>query len=357
VSGTDFTLNSVTLPVSQATGSASNLRVRIASDAAGIPGATLEVLSENEGWPPFSNPFTTTTTLSSTLAPVLSAGTTYWIVTEPTSLSNGDYRWFFNTEGDTGLFAQEQASGELPDGSSWNPVSSPPIPTPALRVEGDLVVGPGVDQWNRVSTGNTAVISGGQTAGQTFTVGITGLLSGVEFAPLLDSSDPSDEITLEVFDSLGQSLGSTSITAEDFPPGSGVVPAPLSLTEVGPGFFDTASLGIQVQSGEALSFEIRRGEATGVCDQNTSECSSGRVGEFCFVDSQCDQSIRAGTSGDTYAGGTRLVNGLPSTGDLAFKTFVSDPTGVPALSPSGVAILAAALLITAAWTLRRAGRE
>lgn len=204
---------------------------------------------------------------------------------------------------------------------------------------------------NLVSTGNLSVVTGGQTAGQTFTVGVTGLLSGIEFAPLLGSSDPSDEIIVEVFDSLGQSLGSTSILATDFPPGAGVVPDPLLLASTGPGFVDTSGLGIHVQLGEVLSFEIRHGEAPGVCDMGTFMCSVGQIGESCFDDFECDEAIRAGSSGNTYAAGTRLVNGVPSGGDLAFKTFVAAQALVPALSPRGLALLATALLLTTAWAL------
>src|SRR5262245_29829652 len=40
---------------------------RLTADAAGAPGATIEILSENQGiWPNAANPFTTTTTLAST---------------------------------------------------------------------------------------------------------------------------------------------------------------------------------------------------------------------------------------------------------------------------------------------------
>lgn len=257
-------------------------------------------------------------------------------------------------ETDIGLFATENALGGLPDDTAWNPVPSPPIPTPALRVEGTavLLVDPEVDQWNLVPTANGADNNlgvgegGGQIVGQTFTVGVTGLLSGIEFAPLLDSSDPNDEIIVEIFGAGGQPLGSTSLLATGFPPGSGVIPGPLSLSEKGPGFADTSSLGIQVQAGQVLSFELRHGEARGVCDRDTFECSVGQVG-FCLFDFECDESIRAGISGNTYSGGTGLLNGAPFSGDLAFKTFVRAPS-VPALSGRTRALLVATILLATA---------
>jgi len=95
----------------------------------------------------------------------------------------------------------------------------------------------GVDQSNRASIGNLAV-GPDQTVGQTFVVGVPGLLTGIEFAPLLDTSDTNDQVRLELFDELGQSLGitqslgSVSISAENFQPGTGgMIPAPSRIAE------------------------------------------------------------------------------------------------------------------------------
>jgi hypothetical protein len=81
----------------------------------------LEVLSENQNiWPTGTNPFSTTTTLTSTAHPLLSQGSSYWIVTELTSLPSFgtssiiDYRWFRNTSGTTVPVVQQQADGGLP---------------------------------------------------------------------------------------------------------------------------------------------------------------------------------------------------------------------------------------------------
>lgn len=118
VTGDDFTLDSITLPISLQRNVADNiLRVRLTGDSGGAPGATIEVLSENEDiWPAFSNPFTTTTTLNSSANPVLSDGASYWIVTEPTSIpgsapSTVDFGWYHNTSGVGILVRTQQVTG------------------------------------------------------------------------------------------------------------------------------------------------------------------------------------------------------------------------------------------------------
>lgn len=152
-----------------------------------------------------------------------------------------------------------------------------------------------VDPFNLVSAGNLGV-GPGQEVGQTVVMRLAGRLTGIEIAPLLDTASVSDLVSVEVFDGLGQSRGSVSITAAGFPPGTGV-PAPLVSGAVGPGFFDLTPLVIDVSESETLSFVL-------------SKPSSG--------------DIRAGISTDLYPDGTVLVNGLPNaTFDLAFKIFVT----------------------------------
>ena len=120
VSSPGFTLDSITLPISQQnTGGAGNfLRVRLASDIGDgtAPGATIEVLSLNQPMPQFANPFTATTTMNSVTHPRLTAGVRCWIVTELSALpaASVDFRWFFNTSGSTVLIRSQQQSGALP---------------------------------------------------------------------------------------------------------------------------------------------------------------------------------------------------------------------------------------------------
>jgi hypothetical protein len=114
------------------------LRVRLTEDAGGVPGATLEVLSENEAiWPAYSNPFTTTTTLTSQSQPLLLDGASYWLVTEPTAIPAADpglvdYRWYANTGGTTVPVLQQTSAGLPAD--PWNSATVPIAA--AIRVEG-----------------------------------------------------------------------------------------------------------------------------------------------------------------------------------------------------------------------------
>jgi parallel beta-helix repeat protein len=142
-----YQLASISLPISFQGTDAATLRVRLAQDSAGLPGPTLEVLSHNESrWPAFTNPFATTTTLSSPTGPVLVGGASYWIVVELTAFPSGsaDYRWFQNQSG-TGLLPvlQQQIDSSTPGwlpqdlpGDPWTgPTVTSSVQPLALRVE------------------------------------------------------------------------------------------------------------------------------------------------------------------------------------------------------------------------------
>jgi hypothetical protein len=134
-------LTSITMPISYQGDPPATLRVRLAENTGGYPGTTLEVLSENQSWPAFANPFTTKTTLTSVARPVLAAGASYWIVTELTSLPAGwaDYRWSLTTSGPSVPILQQSSSdGTLPS-DPWTGYSgSDSVP---LLVEGDVLPG------------------------------------------------------------------------------------------------------------------------------------------------------------------------------------------------------------------------
>ena len=144
VSGGTFTLDSVTLPIAVDESLGANiLRVRLTQDAGGVPGATIETLSEDQSWPALSVPFTTKTTLSSSIHPLLSNGSQYWIVTEPTAIpatnpSDVDYRWYYNTTAsDVSARQQEVPSATLPS-DPWTSGTEPnllSLPL-AFRVDG-----------------------------------------------------------------------------------------------------------------------------------------------------------------------------------------------------------------------------
>jgi hypothetical protein len=143
----DFHLASVTLPISVSKygTTADLLRVRITGDAGGMPGATLEVLSQNQtNWPAISNPFTNKTTLFSLTTPLLSQGSNYWIVTEPTAFPTGgqaivDYRRFYSTNRPLVTARQQESLGALPT-DPW-PGGATALPL-AFRVEGTPVTLP-----------------------------------------------------------------------------------------------------------------------------------------------------------------------------------------------------------------------
>jgi hypothetical protein len=148
VTGGDYLLDSITLPISFSSNNATGnfLRVRIALDNAGAPGPNLETLTEDQPlWPPMSTPFTTKTIVGSVNHPLLSNGGSYWIVTEPTAIPSGDpstvdYRWFQNTGGVTVPGRQQQATGGLP-ANPWTGFSGPVAL--AFRVDGQNAVGVG----------------------------------------------------------------------------------------------------------------------------------------------------------------------------------------------------------------------
>jgi hypothetical protein len=147
VGGSDVLLSSITLPIGleRFLTTDHKLRVRITSDDAGHPGATIEVLSENQNiWPPSTN--VTATTLFSVAHPLLQGGASYWIVTEPSSaLPNCPdylaYQWHTNLTGTTVPYMEDVEAGV---GVPMDPWTNTPIPVnTAFRVEGDEPVDAG----------------------------------------------------------------------------------------------------------------------------------------------------------------------------------------------------------------------
>jgi len=134
------TLDSIRLPLSQQNAVPQNfLRVRLAADSGGAPGATIETLSENLPMPQITNPFSTVTTFTSVAHPILEAATAYWIVTELTAIPAGnvDFRWFRSVSGTTSQFRQQQVTGGGLPADPWTGgTSSLPV---AYRVEGTVV--------------------------------------------------------------------------------------------------------------------------------------------------------------------------------------------------------------------------
>lgn len=146
ITGGDFNFSSITFPISfQGNGPDSALRVSLAENNAGLPGAVIEILSENQTiWPAFENPFTTTSTLTSSTTPTLFNGSSYWIITELTSSVSQseflDYRWFQNTSGATVSILLQQVDGSLPS-DPWTGYSGPN--NLAFRIEASPIPLPG----------------------------------------------------------------------------------------------------------------------------------------------------------------------------------------------------------------------
>lgn len=142
VGAADRRLTSVTLPISTVNFAGLNaLRVRIAADAGGLPGATLEVLGQQVSVPTFGN--IAPSVFRSQTRPVLNAGASYWIVTEPIvappigpMLVIEAYAWHVSTGTMELLASQETRANELPTGP-WTAGASPD--TLALRVDADPV--------------------------------------------------------------------------------------------------------------------------------------------------------------------------------------------------------------------------
>jgi hypothetical protein len=217
VTGRDSTLNSITLPVSvdKASGAPNVFQVRLTEDNGGVPGTTIEVISSSDTqWPPSANPFTTTTTLTSTGHPVLLQGRSYWIVTELTALpaQNFDSRWFYNTTGNEVPFRQQQAEGSLPvdpwDGSLLASniafrVEGDPLPQipQLINYQGRVAVGSPPVNFDGTGLFKFAMVAGGSSASLWSNDGTS-----------TDGSEPTDAVQLAVIKGLySVQLGDTAL--------------------------------------------------------------------------------------------------------------------------------------------------
>ncbi|HVY44669.1 MAG TPA: hypothetical protein VHB21_02275 [Minicystis sp.] len=161
------------------------------------------------------------------------------------------------------------------------------------------------------------VFANGMPLSQTFTVGKTGTLTGIELslASCNHSPETGSSYRLDVLDSGGATLATASLPAAPF--GATCPPPALGDTVVGLGYFDVTSACVHVDAGEVLRLVISRvGFADGQC---AGLCTAGRKGHGCASDADCDtQSATAYSNTNTYSFGAADV---PSE-DLDFKTFV-----------------------------------
>ena len=156
------------------------------------------------------------------------------------------------------------------------------------------------DQFQPDGVDRALVIHAAQALGQTVTVGRDGQLSSVELSlsrPLV----PDDDLSVEVFldaDGIPVSAGEVVVPSADIP----VMGAPFFLqsTEAVATLVDLKPLDISVTSGDVIELRLNT--------QNTVNFYSVRT-----------------TIEDRYPGGRLRLNGIDSSGDMAFKVFVREP--------------------------------
>jgi hypothetical protein len=177
---------------------------------------------------------------------------------------------------------------------------------------------PVVDQYVVGSDGGI-LCSSAQSVTQTFTVGVSGKLAGIEVGPGIVNGKLLMHMTMSVIDpATGNQLGSAvTRTNTGFPHGYGTPPVQATL---GVGYFDFASSGIPVMAGQHLAFTVTCPDAVssacvaGVCVANTLTCN---------LNGDCREQLGLTTTGTAYPGGSTSVNGMTLANEsLAFKTLV-----------------------------------
>lgn len=119
-------LGTVELALDLFGGGANEIDIAVMTDAAGVPGATLESIHLSGAIP--GSPALVTAT--SALNPVLTGGTTYWVAALVGLDTCG--AWWFNNTGDLDI------AGSFDSGASWS--GFPGLTAGALRVSGTAVV-------------------------------------------------------------------------------------------------------------------------------------------------------------------------------------------------------------------------
>lgn len=160
----------------------------------------------------------------------------------------------------------------------------------------DSVPTTNVIAFNLIPAGNWGIDSDYQVK-QTFLITTDGTLAGVELAPLRCTANPPAEFIVE----FGQ--GSTVLATESMlasnVPGQyqcGVIPPPLLLNSIGPGYFDFSSHNITLQAGQEY---------------------------FIHIYGNTTQDMRAGLNLNQYSDGIAEHNGNPAIYDLVFKILIN----------------------------------
>jgi cysteine-rich repeat protein len=174
-----------------------------------------------------------------------------------------------------------------------------------------------VDQASLEPTYGGWTLSQDQLVGQTFTVGLTGYLSGIELVFQNDSAPDGATIRLDLFDASDALLASATVPTATQP----LLPdASIDSDQLGAGYFDLAAACVGVEQGQQLRVALTLEAGVGVCEDH--ECVSGRTGA-CFDDFDCIAHVNVQHAEPDYAGGHVSINGAPYTDwDLQFKTLV-----------------------------------
>lgn len=189
---------------------------------------------------------------------------------------------------------------------------------------------PVLDQFQLDGSDQNQAIHSVRPIGQTFTVGVTGVLQSIELS-LRGGDNPVDDLVLELLDfsggdiSTASSLGSTSVSLASL----GSAPSMLSESSITASLIDVSSLNVGVVSGDALAFRLS---------------SAAQLPSL--------YAARISLS-DTYAGGSYFVGTtFLSTADAAFKVFVEPSVAVP--EPETLSLLGAGLFGLGFMRRRRA---
>jgi hypothetical protein len=174
------------------------------------------------------------------------------------------------------------------------------------------------DQYLGGDDGALTCVSG-QSATQTFTVGVAGTLAGIEVGPSNSTGTAVVHMTVSLVDAAtGMPLGpSVTLPGTGFPKSPGTTPVKGAL---GAGYFDFSSFGVSVSVGQHLAFHV-------ACpDASNGQCSSGACTNNalpCSAYADCRDELFVITTSTPYSGGTLTVNGTTFSGtSLAFKTVV-----------------------------------
>ncbi len=236
--------------------------------------------------------------------------------------------------------AEDGSSGDVPDGSDMDAADADSADAEdgssgditdaadaALECDGGSVICDGVcvprlgtvDQEQNTTSAGRDYLWKGRTFVQTFTAGASGRLVGVEVYVQRThvGPDPEGSLRLTVRDANDVALGSAEVDLSQFP----IDNSPHQLgDEPGAGYFDLAGACIPITAGRGYRFELELvGIPMGVCTANS--CTAGRLGEFCYTDSNCDYAVGIEFSkGDPYPGGA-FVGGFDDE-DFIFRTYV-----------------------------------